>query len=1052
MTATVLVYIWGGSVPLYAHDPVKPHQLIRSAAEYDYPPFSLVDEEGQATGFSVELLRAALATVGHEVSFAVGPWSEVKQALIDHSIHVLPLVGRTPEREAYFDFTFPYIKMHGTIIVRDSNTTIKGIADLKGKEVAVLKGDNAEEFLRREQVTSHIITTGSFETALVALSQGYYDAVVIQKLLAMQLIRKNGLNNLRPVGRPLTEFEQSFCFAVPKGHSELLAILNEGLSIVSQDGTFQRLQHAWFSPLEQKKSRIVVGGDSQYPPYEYLDENGQPAGFNVDLTRAIARQLNLDIKIELDEWSKVRQGVESGRIDLVQGMFYSVERDRAVNFSPAHSLVGHVIVNRKNSPHPENLEQLQDKTILVMRGDILHDLAVKQGLENQLIPVSSQEEALRLLAAGNYDCALVARIPALYWAEKHGWDNLNIGHQSVLSPEYCYAALPENQALLTDFSEALQAIKNSAEYRDIYNKWFGGYEEQALSPEKIMAYALLVIAPCGIVFVFIVLWNKSLKAKVREKTSELEHEVSLHKRTTKILAEEKRKFHTLFEHVVDYALVLKRQGNGLVIVDLSDSACRAHGYTRDELLGQSIDILDAGKVDVQKDAARLEKLKKHEPVIFETTHKHRDGSLFPVEVALTLLELGGEELIFAIERDITNRKKVLQEKEELEKHIRQKYKMEAIGVMAGGIAHNFNNNLAIILGNLELAQLKSESREQVNKYIENARIAVRRSRDLIQQMMTYSRQQSHNKALVQPNLIIEETLKLLQATLPASIEMSFQSYVEDRLTTIHVDSTQLEEALINLCTNAVDAMNEKGSITIELTSLYLRQADILPQYSCAEGSYVCISVSDTGSGMDQELIEKIFDPFFTTKSVNRGTGMGLATLHGFVKKSGGMIRVSSTVGRGSRFELLFPLAGKVATRGDDLTVPSEQPSPARGDEHLLLIDDEEMLVDMTAQLLTDQGYQVTTVVSGERALALLTDQPEAFDLIITDQMMPGLTGLEFIEQLRAFQPEVPVILCTGYSRKIDEETVQALNISAVCLKPLETNQLFATIRTALRTS
>ena len=188
---------------------------------------------------------------------------------------------------------------------------------------------------------------------------------------------------------PLDEFVQSFCFAVPKGQRQLLRVLNEGLSIVMANGTFQKLHEKWFAPRVRSKSRIIVGGDKQYPPYEYLDENGQPAGFNVELTRAIAKQLNLDISIELDSWNSIRQRLLSGNIDIIQGMFYSPERDKVVDFSPPHSIVGHTIVTRKGDLPFSNLGQLHGKSILVMEGDILHDLALKMGLTKELITVPS---------------------------------------------------------------------------------------------------------------------------------------------------------------------------------------------------------------------------------------------------------------------------------------------------------------------------------------------------------------------------------------------------------------------------------------------------------------------------------------------------------------------------------------------------------------------------------------------------------------------------------------------------------------------------------------
>ena len=359
--------LWGGCLSLLlpmiliptAHASPPP---ILSAAEIDYPPFCVHGENNTADGFSVELLQASLKAMGREVHFEVGTWAQVKQSLIGRKVQVLPLVGRTPERESFFDFTFPYMSMHGTIVVRKGMENIRTLEDLTGKTVAVMRGDNAEEFLRRSALQLTIKQTKSFDEALQNLAQGEYDAVVIQKLLATQIIGKHGISNLTFVGPPLEDFVQSFCFAVAKGDSALLSVLNEGLSIVIADGTFAALRKKWFAPLEaHSKSRITVGGDYNYPPFEYLDKNGQPAGYNVALTKAIARHLGLAVDIQLGAWGTVRKKLEHSEIDLIQGMFYSSERDKAFDFTDAHTMVSHVIVSRVGAEPATTIADLAGK-------------------------------------------------------------------------------------------------------------------------------------------------------------------------------------------------------------------------------------------------------------------------------------------------------------------------------------------------------------------------------------------------------------------------------------------------------------------------------------------------------------------------------------------------------------------------------------------------------------------------------------------------------------------------------------------------------------------
>ena len=299
---------------------------LKSAAEIDYPPFSFVDADGMASGFSVELLRAALSAMRREVTFRTGPWAKVRLWLERGEVQALPLVGRTPEREPLFDFTFPYMSIHGAIVVRKGETKIRNLRDMRGKQVAVMKGDNAEEFLRREEQGIKIHTTATFARPLRELSEGRYAAVVIQRLVALRLIKKLNLTNLQVVNHPIEGFRQDFCFAVKEGDRETLALLNEGLALVMADGTYRHLHAKWFASLQLPTTRrIVIGGDHNYPPFEYLDENGRPAGYNVDLTRAIARALDLDVEIRLGPWSEIRKQLASGEIDAVQGMLYSTK-------------------------------------------------------------------------------------------------------------------------------------------------------------------------------------------------------------------------------------------------------------------------------------------------------------------------------------------------------------------------------------------------------------------------------------------------------------------------------------------------------------------------------------------------------------------------------------------------------------------------------------------------------------------------------------------------------------------------------------------------------
>ncbi len=379
----------------------------------------------------------------------------------------------------------------------------------------------------------------------------------------------------------------------------------------------------------------------------------------------------------------------------------------------------------------------------------------------------------------------------------------------------------------------------------------------------------------------------------------------------------------------------------------------------------------------------------------------------------------------------------------MEAQLSQKHKMEAVGYMAGGMAHNFNNNLSIILGNIELSQFRSKD-SNVLELLENAKTAVYRSRDLIKQIITYSRKGEQNKSPMQLLDIIDETIGLLLSTLPATINLKKTISPDCDAGVINADASQIQEILVNLCNNAVQAMDEKGELLISLGPVSLSQADIPAQYNGAPGKYAKLSVKDDGCGMTEAVAGKVFDPFFTTKEEHEGAGMGLATVQGIVVQHNGVIKVDSAPGQGAEFSVYFPIIDDVAI--EDAPINTDMP---KGAEKILFVDDDPMLANLGEQLLTANGYQVKAMTDSQEAFKLFSANSNRFDLLITDQTMPGLSGQELIDKVKLVSPDLPTIICTGFSSKMDENIAKAAGISAFCMKPLDLPELLRTIRQVL---
>lgn len=431
---------------------------------------------------------------------------------------------------------------------------------------------------------------------------------------------------------------------------------------------------------------------------------------------------------------------------------------------------------------------------------------------------------------------------------------------------------------------------------------------------------------------------------------------------------------------------------------------------------------------------------------YEKEYIRKDGSIVPIELTVTAkFDSAGKAVNYiGFIADISVRKCAEAAQRNLEEQLQQKHKMEAVGYMAGGMAHNFNNNLSIILGNIELAQMKEPDNSEIVSLLNNAKIGVLRSRDLVKKIMSYSRKGSMCKQAVNLAEVIDETLSLLQSTLPSSVDLNFAVKSEGVRVVVNADPSQLQEVLINLCNNAVHAMAEKGALEISLENVELKAVDIPAQFEAFPGCYAKLSVQDNGCGIDAEVLDKIFDPFFTTKEEYEGAGMGLATVQGIVAQHGGIIEVASVVGQGTIFDLYFPLVDQEAT-----SEKKGKTALVTGIEKILFVDDDPLLANLWEQLLSESGYQVTTMTDSVEALKLFRANAEHFDLVITDQTMPDLTGEELILEVKKIRPAMPTILSTGYSSKIDEKRSKELGISAFCMKPLDLPELLQIVRRVL---
>jgi PAS domain S-box-containing protein len=521
-------------------------------------------------------------------------------------------------------------------------------------------------------------------------------------------------------------------------------------------------------------------------------------------------------------------------------------------------------------------------------------------------------------------------------------------------------------------------------------------------------------------------------------------DISEQKQTEKALRESQDRLESIFRVApAGFGHIRER-----VLLEVNSRVCEMTGHSEEELVGRNARLLYPTQADYAYVGEEMYRQIEEKGIgVVETRWQHRDGRVLEIFMASTPLDPGDlkKGVIFTA-LDITDRKRAEEENRQLHAQLTQVQKMEAIGTLAGGIAHDFNNILGAVIGYAELARESVTSGTHLARDLDQILKAGNRAKDLVKQILAFSRQAETEPITLYPAPIVKEVIKMLRPSLPTTI--SIAQTIEAKAGPVHIDPTQLHQMLMNLCTNAYHAMEANGgTLTISLDERQLDSGTLPDQPQLRPGRYVHLAVGDTGCGIAPEIRKRIFDPFFTTKETGKGTGMGLSILHGIVNSQNGCITLDSVLGKGTTFHIYLPVCEQVPT-----TMGTQVEPLPTGHEHILLIDDEEILTTMTREILERLGYRVTVRTSSLEALTTFQNQPTQFDLVITDQTMPGMTGLDLARRMMQIRADIPIILCTGFSTRISEQSIKAAGIREFALKPLTKSDLAPLIRRVLGNS
>ena len=573
--------------------------------------------------------------------------------------------------------------------------------------------------------------------------------------------------------------------------------------------------------------------------------------------------------------------------------------------------------------------------------------------------------------------------------------------------------------------------------------------------------------------------NERLDRKVVERR-QAEEALRRSKEELELREEALRESEEKYRNLVKYApaAIYEMDLQGTKFFSVNEAMCGILGYSREELLSlKPADLLDREGRLLFKERTRKKLAGEKIDETIEYRIRRKDGQWIFTSFNMGAYTYPNEKpsRVMAIGYDITERKRAeevlrethdelerrvqertfqlteayetlqreVEERKQAEEHLIRIQKLEALGTLAGGVAHDFNNILAGIIGFTEMVMEDVTPDGPEHRRLELVLKGARRGRDLVRQILTFSRQTEQDRRPLALNQTVEEGLKFLRATLPSTIQIISRSSTDDDL--ILADPAKIYQVLMNLCTNAAQAMREKGGVLdISVSKTSLAEGDPAPVPEMMPGEYVVLEVRDTGPGINPETLERIFDPFFTTKKPGEGTGLGLSVVHGIVTSYGGCIAVESEPGKGTVFRLYLPKIMEQPGPEDQEALPL-----AGGKECLLLVDDEDILVELNKQRLSRLGYEVVATTSSLEALDIFRKEPDKFALVITDQTMPNLTGMDLAAELSKVKAHIPIILCTGNSDSVSSEQAREAGIKAFLLKPVAKREMAEAIRRVL---
>ncbi len=960
---------------------------LKAVVPESFPPFYFTNDEGLPYGMAIEVMNEVDHHAGYLTQYSVKKsWTDVFKSIENGEAQIIPNLGITEERKKHYFFTRPYVETEVGIFTRE-DSKFHNTKELKKLHIGVVEKNIGAKVARQHDIKK-VTTFNSIKDAYSALIANKIDAIIYPRIIALSDAEALNISHYI-YDTKITLLTIKRAIAISKKHPEIYQRLNHALEHYMNTQNYQDTYTAWHHA----------------PPSSYSTKELILINFFI---------LIASISIFVYIWKKSNFSThESGNKNSIIWILTLI----LILITATTLVAGTTLYVLYETSFNEQRQRLIDS--VKSRARFIESVArydLKEYSEKRK-GVTAYERTVSQIVDAHDKFRGFGKTGEFTMARLHNKEIV-----FILSQRHSHLTSPINISIKDERAAPMRLALFGHSGTTIDKDYRGITVLSAYEPIKVLKLGIVAKIDLSEIrkpFIDSALYILSIVILVSFFGAMLFFKIMMP--VIKQIKDTEQRFHQLFRNNQSIAFLINP--NNSRIIDANKAAIEFYGYTHAELCTYNLGILypeTSSEINEQ-----ISQALSGQKTLFTTEHRLQNGEARIVEILTNPVEIDNKTIIYYVVTDITEKINQELEYQQLQKEIEQTRKMEALGQLTGGIAHDFNNMLGIIMGYTSLSRekLSDAHDDKVIEYLDHVLTASDRAKELISSMMLFSRTEAGTNEALDIAPLVKEDMKMLRSIIPSSIEI--ETHIDDNLPAALIEPVKLQQIIMNLCVNARDAMHDKGNLIVQLKMQTETHQHCQICYDDINGDWLVLSISDTGTGMSDDIVHHLFEPFFTTKEKNKGTGMGMSVVHGIVKSLGGHILIDTEINKGTTISILF----KPVYQTTELDKKSDTSNTLKmHNKTILIVDDEENLAKVVAEMLNTNDCQSEIYTSPLEALSAFQAEPNKFDLIISDQTMPELTGLEMIKRIRMTKPDMPAIIATGYSNSIDDRIANENNI------------------------